>query len=259
MNKLKQQWNNGEIVVNGWLQIPHAFSAEIMAKQPWDALTIDMQHGMMEFSETLAMLQVLNYNKPSALVRVPICDPVMIMKVLDAGAEGIICPLVSNKEECEKFVNSCYYPPIGNRSFGPLRAHLLNPNYMQEYEYEILCLAMIENAEGIENIDEILSVERLDGVYIGVNDLGLALNVDQNLDNTDDARGNELGLTQLVLDKVKYIYEKCVEYNKIPCIHSTSAEFSNAMIDIGFKMVTCASDERLISAGAADIIKDIKK
>ncbi len=102
-NKIKKMMNDGEQIINGWLQIPSSFSAEVMSHQGWDSLTIDMQHGVIDYPN-------VNWNEPG-----------QIMKILDAGCYGVICPMVSNKFEAEKFVQACMYPPKGYRSFGPIR------------------------------------------------------------------------------------------------------------------------------------------
>ena len=109
-NKLKEIFKQGKFAVNGWLQIPNSFTAELMAKQNWDSLTIDMQHGIVDYQNALAMLQGISTSDVVPMVRVNWNEPGQIMKILDAGAYGIICPMVSNKDEAKKFVQACMYP-----------------------------------------------------------------------------------------------------------------------------------------------------
>ena len=120
-NKIKKMMNEGKPVINGWLQIPSTVSAEAMAHQGWDSLTIDMQHGLVDYTNALPMLQTISTTDVTPLARVNWNEPGQIMKILDAGCYGIICPMVSNKEEAERFVQACMYPPHGYRSFGPVR------------------------------------------------------------------------------------------------------------------------------------------
>ena len=120
-NKIKEMMKAGKPVINGWLQIPSTVSAEVMAHQGWDSLTIDMQHGLVDYTNALPMLQTISTTDVTPLARVNWNEPGQIMKILDAGCYGIICPMVSNKEETEKFVQACMYPPHGYRSFGPVR------------------------------------------------------------------------------------------------------------------------------------------
>ena len=128
-NRMRQIWAAGGAVVNGWLAIPSAFSAETMAHQGWDSLTIDMQHGVTDYQTAVAMLTAIATTDTVPLVRVPWLDPGIIMKSLDAAAYGVICPMVNTGDDAELLVSSCRYPPQGSRSFGPIRALLFTtPN-----------------------------------------------------------------------------------------------------------------------------------
>ena len=120
-NKLKEIFKNGKSAINGWLQIPNSFTAELMANQSWDSLTLDMQHGVIDYPDALGMLQAISSTDVVPMVRVNWNEPGQIMKILDAGAYGIICPMVSNKKEAENFIKACMYPPKGFRSYGPIR------------------------------------------------------------------------------------------------------------------------------------------
>ena len=150
-----------EPVINGWLQIPNSFTAELMANQNWDSLTLDMQHGVIDYSHAISMLQAISTTDVTPLARVNWNEPGQIMKILDAGAYGIICPMVSNKKEAENFVQACMYPPHGYRSFGPVRGLIYGgPDYANEANNEILKFAMIETKESLEKLDEIMSNTR---------------------------------------------------------------------------------------------------
>jgi 4-hydroxy-2-oxoheptanedioate aldolase len=172
LNKLKVAAAENRPIINGWLAIPSSYSAEIMGHQGYDAVTVDLQHGMIDFASALAMLQALSATPAVPLVRVADSTPAQIMRVLDAGAYGVICPMVSTPEQARRFVAACRYPPQGIRSFGPARGLLYGgADYPQHANREILTLAMIETREGLANIDAILDTEGLDGVFIGPNDL----------------------------------------------------------------------------------------
>ncbi|RMF77330.1 MAG: 2,4-dihydroxyhept-2-ene-1,7-dioic acid aldolase, partial [Chloroflexi bacterium] len=123
-NTVKTLWQNGEAAINGWLHIPSTWSAEVMAHQGWDSLTIDMQHGMTGYQTALYMLQALSTTDVVPLVRVTWNEPGLIGRMLDAGAYGVICPMVNTREQCEAFVGACRYHPMGYRSLGPTRAKL---------------------------------------------------------------------------------------------------------------------------------------
>jgi len=175
-NKIKKMMRDGDQIINGWLQIPSSFSAEVMSHQGWDSLTIDMQHGVIDFHSALQMLQAISTTDVTPLARVNWNEPGQIMKILDAGCYGIICPMVSNKHEAERFVQACLYPPKGYRSYGPIRGLIYGgADYGNHANNEILKLAMIETKEAIDKLDEIMTTPGLDGIYIGPADLSLAL------------------------------------------------------------------------------------
>ena len=158
-NKIKKMMKEGKPVINGWLQIPSTVSAEAMAHQGWDSLTIDMQHGLVDYSNALPMLQTISSTNVIPLARVNWNEPGQIMKRLDAGCYGIICPMVSNRKEAENFVQACMYPPNGYRSFGPIRGLIYGgSDYAEHANDEILKLAMIETKEALGNLDDIMSV-----------------------------------------------------------------------------------------------------
>ena len=175
-NRLREIWQEGGAAVNGWLQLPHGFAAEVMAAQGWDSLTVDMQHGPVGYDVALTMLQALSASDVTPLARVPWNEPGIIMKMLDAGCYGIICPMVNSAEEARRFVGACRYPPKGYRSFGPTRVSFYaGSDYAQHANDTVIALAMIETAQAIENLDAILDTPGLDGVYIGPADLSQSL------------------------------------------------------------------------------------
>ncbi len=175
-NLLRQLWRDNACAINGWLAIPASYSAEGMAHQGYDCVTVDLQHGMIDAQTALGMLQAISTTAAVPLVRVGSADPVAVMKMLDAGAYGIICPMVSTRAEAEQFVDTCRYPPAGHRSFGPARGLLYGgADYFKHANDEILVIGMVETEAGLANIDAICSVPGLDAIYIGPNDLCLDL------------------------------------------------------------------------------------
>ena len=121
-NKLKTLWKNGGVAVNGWLGIPSSASAESMARCGWDSLVVDMQHGLVDYTDAVPMLQAISQTDATPMARVPWNMPDIIMKLLDAGAYGIVCPMINTPAECEEFIQNCRYAPRGRRTFGPIRA-----------------------------------------------------------------------------------------------------------------------------------------
>ena len=175
-NALKQKWAEGKPTINGWLSIGSTFSVEIMAAQGYDSVTVDIQHGALDYRDMLHMFQAVRASGVVPLARVPWLEPGIIMKAMDGGAYGIICPMVNTRADAEKLVSYMRYPPDGTRSFGPTRVNFAaGPNYASEANGQILCIAMIETAEAMENLEDIVSTPGLDGVYIGPADLTLGV------------------------------------------------------------------------------------
>jgi len=249
-NKLKKIFADGKAVINGWLQIPNSFSAEIMAHQGWDSLTIDMQHGVVDYPNALQMLQAISTTDVVPMARVNWNEPGQIMKILDAGSYGVICPMVSNRKEAESFVKACMYPPNGFRSFGPIRGLLYGgSDYGKHSNNEILKFAMIETKEALENLDDIMSTTGLDGIYIGPADLSLAIGEEPSFDKPEGDK---------VYDTIMKILEHSKKNNLIAGIHNMKAMYADKMIKKGFQLVTVGSDQRFMSGGAKDSVSKFK-
>ena len=249
-NKLKEIFKQGKSVVNGWLQIPSSFSAEVMANQGWDSLTIDMQHGLIDYSNALPMMQTISTTNVTPLARVNWNEPGQIMKILDAGCYGVICPMVSNKEEAERFVQACMYPPKGYRSFGPIRGLIYGgSDYAEHSNDEILKLAMIETEESLEKLDDIMSTPGVDGIYIGPADLSLAIGEKPGFDRPENSKA---------YSEILKILEHAKKNNIFAGIHNGTPEYATKMIEKGFNFVTIASDLRALSAGAKSIVDKMK-
>src|ERR671919_1000497 len=149
-NKIKQLWRDGRCVTMGWLSISHGFTAEIMARQGFDALVVDMQHGLTDMNDVWPMLQAISQTDTVPVVRVPWNDPATIMKALDLGAYAIIVPLINTAEDAAKAVAACRYPPVGFRSSGPVRARFYGgDDYQEKANDEIVVMGMIETKEGL--------------------------------------------------------------------------------------------------------------
>ena len=252
-NKLKKMISENKPIINGWLQIPSSFSAEVMSHQGWDSLTIDMQHGVVDYPNALQMLQAISTTDVTPLARVNWNEPGQIMKILDAGCYGVICPMVSNRSEAERFVQACMYPPRGYRSFGPIRGLIYGgSDYGDKANEEILKFAMIETKEALDNLDSIMSTPGLNGIYIGPADLSLAIGEEPSFDKPEGDK---------VYETIMKILEHAKKNNIIAGIHNMKADYADKMIKKGFQLVTVGSDQRFMSGGAKEAIgkfKDIK-
>jgi 4-hydroxy-2-oxoheptanedioate aldolase len=248
-NRIKQIWNAGGHASLGWISVAHGLSAEVMARQGFDALCVDLQHGTAEMNDVAPLLQAISQTDTVPFVRVAWNEPAAIMKALDLGAYGIIVPLVNNAEEAAAAVAACRYPPVGIRSSGPVRAvHYGGPDYVAHANDEIIIMAMIETKEGIANLDAICATPGLDAVYIGPADLSFALGLAPRGDNPDPLH---LATCDKILAAAHKAGIKCV-------MHCASAAFAAGAIKRGFDMIMLTSDLSCMVAGARAQLDEFK-
>jgi len=249
-NKLREIWARGEAVVNGWLGIPSSVSAEVMAQQGFDSLVVDLQHGLVDYQMAVSMFQAISTTGVVPLVRVPWNDPAWLMRVLDAGAYGVICPMVNTRAEAEALVAACKYPPRGYRSWGPVRALMYaGPDYYNHANDELVVLPMIETAEALKNLDEILSVPGVDGCYVGPSDLSLGLGFPPRMDQTEPA----------VVEAQQRIADACKRHGVVAGIHNATATYAAKMIDAGYRFLTLSGDSRMLATQASAEVAVIRK
>ncbi|MBH67729.1 MAG: 2,4-dihydroxyhept-2-ene-1,7-dioic acid aldolase [Rhodospirillaceae bacterium] len=249
-NKIKQIWNDGKCATLGWLSISHGITAEVMSRQGFDALCIDLQHGTSEMGDVFPMLQAISQTETVPFVRVAWNEPAAIMKALDLGAYGIIVPLVNTAEEAATAVAACRYPPTGMRSFGPVRAiHYGGHDYPVHANDEVIVMAMIETKEGLANLEAICATPGLDAVYIGPSDLSFALDLEPRGDNPDP----------LHLETCNKILKTANKCGIKAVMHCASAEFAAGAAGRGFDMVMLTSDLACMMAGAKTQLDNFNK
>jgi 4-hydroxy-2-oxoheptanedioate aldolase len=248
-NRLRTLWAEGRAAVNGWLAIPSGFSAEVMAHQGWDSLTIDLQHGVIDYPAAVTMLTAVSTTSTVPVIRVPWLEPGILMKSLDAGAYGVICPMVNTRDDAARLVAYTNYAPRGTRSFGPIRALLYaGADYPQHADRTVVRFAMIETAQALDNLDAILSVAGLDAIYIGPSDLSLALGCKPAFDEVDPP----------VAAAIEHILERAKAHGVVAGIHNGSSEAARARVAKGFQFVTIGSDARLMAAGAQQVLASMR-
>jgi 4-hydroxy-2-oxoheptanedioate aldolase len=248
-NQLRQRIAEGAPVVNGWLAIASAYSAEVMGHQGFDSVTVDLQHGMIGFDAAVAMLQALSSTPAVPLVRVSKSDYALVMQLLDAGAYGVICPMVSTLREAQDFASFCRYPPRGQRSFGPARGLLYGgADYFAHADAEILALPMVETREAVANLDAILGVPGIDGIYIGPNDLCLSHGKPPAPEPAD---AEMAGL-------IRDLAARTRRAGRIAGIFCSSGEAAAGRVGEGFHMVTPGNDVGLISRAAKAAVAAVR-
>ena len=243
-NSAKRAWGEGKLTYGAWLSIPSSFSAEVMAHQRFDYVCVDMQHGVIDYQVAVTMLQAISTTDATPFVRVPWNEPGIIGKVLDAGAYGVVIPLVNTRAQAEAAVGACRYAPDGYRSFGPVRAtYYAGADYAANANREIACCIMIETTTALANIDDILSVPGIDAVYVGPADLSLTLGLPPRMDN--DAEPFERAR--------RAIADACRKRGITAGIHA-NASLAARHAEAGYQMITVSSDlGSMASAAGADM------
>jgi 4-hydroxy-2-oxoheptanedioate aldolase len=249
-NRVREIWSKGGAVINGWCGIPSGFGAEVMAHMGWDSLVVDMQHGVIDYQTMVSMLQGISTTAVTPMCRVPWNDPAIIMKSLDAGSYGIICPMINTREECERFVQACRYAPKGYRSSGPIRASLYGgADYAEKANETILTFAMIETKQAVSNLDAILSTPELDAIYVGPSDLSLTYGYGPGLDRAEDEMHKV----------ITTIIEACKKHKIKAGIHTGSTAYAKKAIGMGFNFTTLLGDARLLTMAGTAVVKEMKE
>ena len=225
---LKQQLASGKKLIMGWCAIPSTITAEAIACLPFDVIGVDLQHGFIDYERALSMIQVIDSRGHPVLARVPWNDPGIIMKLLDAGYTGIICPMINTADDAQKFVVACRYAPVGQRSWGPARA--------------------LKTIQAVQNLDEILAVDGVDAIYIGPSDLGLSMGFTPTLEPTELS----------VLEAITHIRETALRAGKYAAIHCGSSEMVQRMLDQGFNLATLMTDARIFTAALSSKLSEAR-
>jgi len=239
-NKLKDRIATGETIVNAWLAIPSSYSAEGIGQAGFHSVTVDLQHGMLGFSDALHMLQAISATPATPLVRVPELNNGSIMRLLDAGAYGIICPMISTADDARELVAACRYPPMGKRSFGPARGLLYGgQDYVAKANDFIMAIPMIETLDAIENIDEIMGVAGIDMIYIGPNDLAFSMDGSVDFPRPESEAA------------ISHVLERAQSKGCSTGIFCSDVEQAKRRVKQGFNLVTPGNDfNHLIQSSA---------
>jgi len=247
-NKLREIWAKGEKANNVWLGLSSVYAAELIAHQGWDSVTVDLQHAPTDFATAYAMLVAISTSDAVPLVRVPWNAPDAIMRVLDAGAYGVICPMVETAEEARAFVSAARYAPLGMRSVGPNRATIYGgADYIAKSNETVLTMAQIETARGLENVEAIAKTPGLDLLFIGPSDLSLS--VTGVLD--PEPKSGE------AFDAMATILKTAHAHDLKAAIYVSTPDYARQMFAMGFDLVTCASDTGMLKAGGK-LMKDLR-
>ena len=232
-NVLKQRFARKAFSTGGWCSIGNSYAAEVMGNSGFDAVVVDLQHGMIFLDQAVAMLQAISATPAMPMARVSQNQFFEINKLLDAGAWGLICPMIDDVHEAKAFVDACRYPPVGSRSYGPVRGLLYGgPDYFEHANETILTFGMIETPKGMANLDAIAAVDGLDGLFVGPADLSLAL----GLPPVPVWREGPLA------DALQKILASAKRHGKATGIYCTGPEFADDMRRLGFDFAILSND-----------------
>lgn len=247
---LKTRFAAGEKAINGWCAIPSAVTAEMVGRAGFDMVTVDLQHGLIDYPMALTMVQVLQGLPAPVLARVPWNEAGIIAKVLDAGFSGLICPMVNTEADAHALVQAARYAPLGGRSFGPTRANMVHgASYVKTANETVLVLAMIETRQALDNLDAILAVEGIDGVYVGPSDLGLSLGYEPTLDPSAPE----------VLEAIAAIGRRAKAAGKVAGCHCGSPDMVRRVQGQGFDFGSLLTDVRIFANALAGQLAAYRK
>lgn len=249
-HSIQSRLRAGEKAVNGWCALPSPVTAEIMGRQGFDLMTVDLQHGLIDYQMALTMLQVLQGLPAPVMVRVPWNEPGMIAKALDAGFAGLICPMINTADDARRLVQASRYAPMGARSFGPTRANLVHgAGYAKTANTAVMVFAMIETREALTNLDAILAVDGIDGVYVGPSDLGLSLGYEPTLDPS----------AAEVLEAIAQIATRTKAAGRLAGIHTGSPEMIHRSFAQGYDFASLLTDARMFTTAIAGQLAAVRQ
>lgn len=249
---LAQRLRAGETVFSGWCMMGTPIVAETMAREGFASVVLDAQHGLWDTASIIAGVGAVHHAGSAPLVRVPLGDFGMVSRALDFGAEGIVAPMINTAEDARQFAAAAKYPPLGERSFGPARAMMLQgqsaaTGYLPAANDGTITLAMIETPQALDNINAIAGTPGIDALFIGPYDLSTSLSAgkaqDINAPEVDKA-----------IDK---ICAAAIKADKIPGIYCRDASRARDMAKRGFRFLTVGSDFSLVREGVAASLKTL--
>src|SRR5829696_3792043 len=238
MNGIRRAWNSGRAAFGLWCTMPEPLAVELIAAAEPDYVCIDQQHGLIDHRAMVAMIRAAGAAGCSPIVRVPSNEPWLLMRALDAGALGVVIPMVDDGEQAARAVEACRFPPAGRRSYGPIRAAaVIGSSDPADVAAEVLCIGQIETANGLENVEEIAATPGLDALYVGPADLALALGIPL-AGSGDDPRH---------VDAVERILGACRASGIGAGMHTLSGELARRYRKKGFSMLNIGTDYELLT------------
>ena len=242
----------GETVITGWSSLPEPLVAETMARAGYDAVTLDMQHGFHTMESVHRGIAAVALAGKPAIVRVPVGDFAAASRALDFGAAAVIAPMINSYDDAREFADFMKMAPVGSRSWGPHRAMAIaggsDPDaYLAAANRQTLALAMIESREGVAELEAILGVAGIDGIFVGPSDLSIALSDGAALDPTGE---RVMMVTGEIAARVR-------DSGKIAGIFCSNVGHAGTAMDLGYRLIALGSDASILRAGSEALLEKI--
>ncbi len=241
---LRERLDAGKPLLSAWCGLPEPAIPALLAQEDFDLVTMDMQHGMVDFAQTLRALPLIAGAGKPMVARIPVGDFATASRLLDAGASGVIAPMINTLDDAQRFAKAMNFPPKGERSWGPhsgIGLTGLTPDaYFRQANDFSIALAMVETRESLAIIDEILATTGIDGVFIGPADLSIALSDGRSVDP-------ESPEVEAALD---HALSRTREAGKTIAVYAANAARAKNLMQRGFDFVALGSDANLLRAGA---------
>ena len=251
---LARRLRGGETVYGAWCMLGSPIVAETIAREGFAAVVLDAQHGLWDTTSLIAGVGALSHSESAPAVRVPLSDFALASRALDFGAEAIIAPMINSAADARQFAAAAKYPPLGERSWGPLRAMALQGSrtpavdYMREANEGTLTLAMIETATALGNVDAIAATPGIDALFVGPYDLATAL-------SSGAAQDVQAPQVEQAIDRICAAAKKA---GKIPGIYCRDAESAVAMARRGYRFIIAGNDETTLRAATVAQLKALQ-
>lgn len=233
---LKQSLTDNKLTIGSWLTIPHQAIVEILSSAGFEWLTIDIEHSAIDFETTQNLIGHIQANDMEALVRVSKNDEVIIKRVMDAGANGVIVPMVKNAEEAKQAVSYVKYPPFGKRGVGLSRAQHYGTafdSYKKWVQEESIVIVQVEHIESVDNLEAILDVDGVDGIIVGPYDLSASMGK-PGMFNDDDVKEVLNRIDKITLQKKKPLGFHVIDSNHLKMMEKIEKKYSFLAFSLDF-------------------------
>ncbi|MBN9022851.1 MAG: 2,4-dihydroxyhept-2-ene-1,7-dioic acid aldolase [Rhizobiales bacterium] len=253
MTGLAERLRAGETLISGWTQFPEPLLTELVARQPFDAVTMDMQHGLHDLQSVMRSIGGVAYAGKPAVVRIAVADFATASRALDFGAEAVIAPMINSVADARALVSATKYPPVGDRSWGPIRALTVLgvpdlPTQLRTANTDTMVFAMVETARAIEVVDEILAVDGIDGVFMGPSDLSVTL-----------SGGKEIAATADWLDApIRKVADRDDAVGKVAGAFAVNPARARYFMERGYRFITLGTDQSYVVEGARAMLAAVR-